>query len=316
MSARPLPTVAALALALFLSACGALRFESQELSTLYDEGSDVLTLELVYHAVSAVDKLAYTYSGDELESAADGLDLERSTAALVEMSTGRRRFMLFDPLLDFSLDRASQDDAHELPDFERRMTLWRDGITMEEARLFLDDAGQLTLYQRLKLRNLSEGLALWNAMLRRDLIESFGERDQAADDLYVDVATLELALADAAAGRDWVQWTGAGLALSLPASPQWIARALSDGVAGLAEAPAEKQDELRRFLGALSKLLAPLSRFTIQNDHVELLFAPAADGWMRLDLPAGTGEPGYDPTLAAYLADEGVSLPVVWTRGD
>ena len=308
---RQLPRlVLVLILGLLQVACTSVSFRSQELRFDRDPVQDTLTIEVQIEGFAAREGAPWALFSKQGES---GTHAEIGAAVVRRMAAGERCMYLFDPNFFWDLDGVGSDAG--LTPAQR---LYLAGIRMEEARVELDDAGQLRIYQRLVIRDLAGGIELLNQELRR---EALAMTDKDLDTSELDeheVASLRVLLADAAAGRDWVRWGDGGLELRVPVTSRHLLsllRELGDqDVEGyLRKHPTFDEEDIQEIgmgMGALRLLLSVATDLRIEAEHAVLLFGDA-EGDLAFSVDLGgpdSGEP-YRTELREVLVEQGFTFP-------
>ena len=299
-----------LTLVVLQSACASVTFRSQDLRFDRDPVHDTLTIEVQIESFAALEGEPWALFSKKGES---GTHAEIGAKVVRRMAAGERCMYLFDPHFFWDLDRAASSTS--LTPAQR---LYLAGIRMVEARVELDDAGELRIYQRLVIQDLAGGIELLNQELRR---EGLAMADKDLDTSELDeheAASLRVMLADAAAGRDWVRWGDGGLELRVPVTSRHLLSLLRElsnqDVEGyLRKNPTFDEEDLQEIgmsMAALRLLLGVASDLRIEAEHAVLLFGDAeGDLAFSVDLGGPDSVEPYRTELRELLAEQGFSFP-------
>jgi hypothetical protein len=242
-----------LALTLVLASCVSYDFRRQDLAFRHDAETDVLEVLVVSHGLR--------------ETGRESADAARADAA------GARHVILLGWPFEFDLDELEGEGGGEpIPDeglapLVPRLLAWTPGVTVAEARMWVDADGGTSLLQRFRVAHASEGVALLNDAINAECLRLESWTKAARDS---DARTGELWEAHVRAGRPWVELAGGGIVVRLPASPAGAARGLAS-LAGDVEGFAAIADAL--------------SAVSVAGGEAVLTFAPDRTGWVRVRGP-------------------------------
>lgn len=257
---------------LTLAACASFRFESQAIDLRMDPESDALVVEILYRGVHA--------PPDKKDAVSKGAE------TVARLAAGRRHFIVYDWFFEVDLDAV--EPSKEVTELERRALGLLAGITVERAGLFVDEEDRLGAYQRFRVANLGQGIALANAAhsaLVQEIVAK-GEQDPDIDD-----RTWDLWRERANAGGPWFVLDGDALEYRAPLTPRSVARLLE---ATLRECLKKPEDA-----GLIVTLLDAMTKLTVDGELAVFRFEPGADGRIHLEVerPSWT----YSPELRAEL---------------
>ena len=260
--------VAAVLVALLLTACSSFHFDHQELRLAHDPEADVLEIHILYRNVRP--------SGE------DEGDREDYDEVVGRILKGERFFLL--PPLFWDMDWEEQVSDLGRPgkelDEEDRMTLaFARCLSVVEARRFEDDRGRPCLLQKVRLAPASRSMQLINEGIRDGILQDAesGERLE-EDDPEFDLRTRRLWVEEARAGVDWVVWKERTLTFTMPVSPSGAARLIEELV------HLSRSGSGREALPLVSAITRSLTSLEIRDDHLYLEFAPGEDGWLSFEL--------------------------------
>ena len=300
MRRRPMKLLLAVLLGSLLPGCGFFDFTGQSIALRHDPEADALEVELTYHGVMALSVDDYTDETEQLRARAMARSLAEAADGLEELTQGARRFMIAVPSLEFDLDRAVTGREGE-SDLEQRTWQWAQGVSVLECRVEHDDRERLSVYQKLRLADLSTGVKLFNEGWCQSLIEWSQEKEFVQETPYFDDRTRELMVEQARAGRGPFDFDSGGLTLALAMTGASAARVLAHVSRELAIEDAEYWALL------LEALLEPAADLEISGERVKMRYLPDETGVLRIELPGMTRE--YDPSLDEYLRARDFAIP-------
>ncbi len=315
------------ALALALTSCASVTFDRQEVTFDRDPVADSLTLELVYHDVGAVSHKRRAFF--DFGGTPEGPDAEAAANFVMAVAAGEPVAVLLNPYGDLLLGLPSEA-LQELAGVTTEADLagsdltWADieylrQVRVVEARVELDDQGRVDLVQRIVYPDLSHGVDLANAAMRRFLL---GEHQEGATERMseFEASTYAIALADAHTGRDWLAWGDGGLVLRIPMDSRHLVQLLQDAasevdsnIQRLVDDPTdEKLGEAEASFSVLAKLVHLASDLRVEPDHLVLVLGDGeGDLTFTLgpDLDGRLGLEDFRPALRDELEARGFSFP-------
>lgn len=292
------------ALGIFASACTSVTFKGQDLAFDFDAESDSVTLELEYLDVGSSEK----DPARESEANAEGKPRFGKAHGFVRRLV-RGEATLIAPI---SLgERSFEELAHDTHFDEDTRSFFR-GISVVEARADLGAKGELNLYQKFLVPNLSSGLNLVNSKLREIALRLDPAAYDSSPDSIIWARSVVIFRADAGMGRDWILWTEAGLEVRVPICSGNSLVLLhylldeSDDLAG---------EELKDVLLLLGQALRAAKDFRIEAEHLVLIFGDE-NGDLNFSFQGGflDAEPDHREGFVQYLKDAGVVFPVIYSR--
>ncbi|MFT4709882.1 MAG: hypothetical protein ACJAZ8_001926 [Planctomycetota bacterium] len=293
------------------SACTSVTFKQQDLAFNFDAQSDSLTLELEYLDVGPVE---YTSSGlwggtkDPEKEQEQRLKTARQFVGKV--ARGDRIFIAFVPYMDWDLDRKAS-----FGDLDEAGLSILGNISVVEARASLGREGELNLYQKIHVPNLSSALAVLNSEMRKYALGQEPKiRTTGSPMQMLEARNEKIFLADAKAGKDWVTWTEAGLEVSLPICSAYSLEVFREMLTESDEATGE---ELKDGVVLMRQAFAAAKDFRIESDHIVMVFGDE-NGDINFSFRGGIFDtlPDYREGFVDYLKDEGMTFPAIFAKGE
>lgn len=228
--------VALLLLLLPLSAC--LEWDEQEVSIAFDAERDQLEVQLVYRGLCSAESSAVSSSESSADAGADSASArdpqggEETRARLAELVGGHPSFALVEPW--WELDLAALREASD-----PRVAWIMARIEVDHGEFFRDEAGRWCAWQHVRVRQVSEVVALAGTLLREELAERRARGGEDDDGLLAllgldDRDSRERQQPALAVPFAWLVLRGRTLALRVPASARG-ARELSSRLASARE---------------------------------------------------------------------------------
>jgi hypothetical protein len=234
-----------LGLALVTSACTKVEFARQELKLTHDEEADALNLDISYRGLIAGNS---------------GFDV--ACAWLQGMLDKRPRFIVLGWPFEFDLEQIGDEWLLE-------------HVSVQRAELALEEGPRMHMNQRLHLQSAQEALRRANAAISAQLVKEYGEADLEREATgWMDVKTLEMALAQARRGDPWISLGEGALHFHLPCSQAVFHAALMN----IVDPP--KMEEPGRAL--LRETLAQLGGVSYSAGRLDLSFPFAGQKGLRL----------------------------------
>lgn len=269
--------------ALALASCADYGFTEQDLLLRHEAEEDRLEVLFVYAGV---------FLSDEKK-------LDESASRVAQDAEGFRHFIVLGWPWEFNLPQLQESLAEEIAESDdelaQRALAWIVGITVEESGLFRRDCGELCLYQEVSIPKVSEGLALFNDLVNREIAETTMADLREGLDLP-DAATAELWMVKARAGKPWIAFDQGALVLQVPVSPLGAAR----GLQVLLKTASEDES------GMFQRLFEPLAEFSIANNLATLRYGPGTEGWIHFAFQNAKKE--YSKDLEHELTARGVTI--------
>ena len=239
------------------TSCNTFSYVGTETHLRYDKDSDVLTMLEIEHGIYAAPK----QSG--------------AVAAVESVANGRRVFPADEGFFHLDFDRTDKDSGAESADTaslrDRKWRAFADGVKITQGGLFLDDAGQLSLYRLWSFANVRAGLELFNEGIDAAIAEYTGEFAPAFP--VFDEETRTLWRERAAAHGDWFSTKDGAFVLDVPMTPKCAARCMSHLLA-----ESEKPGA-----AAIASFWSRVSSLEILNNRAQLRFEPSDDGWFHFE---------------------------------
>jgi hypothetical protein len=234
--------------ALALASCTSYEFRRQDLAFRHDSATDVLELIVVDHGLLSTGST----SGKQV----------------AENSAGARHVILLGWPFEFDLAEL-EDDLRDAADdgkpFAARALAWLPGVDVDEAALWRNAEGELSLYRRISIARASEGLALLSEVINAHCAKAESWHAVARD---WDAASGALWQEHVMAGRSWASFADGGLVVRVPVSAAGAARALGQA--------------MRQSDDGLLPLAEALTSLAVADGVATLAFLPDDSGWVRL----------------------------------
>lgn len=302
---RFLSILSVLGWALSLTGCAAFEFQSQELRMRHDAENDSLDFTLLYLNVEA----SRDSSGSGLLSPSEGQgrpDQESSVDVIEAMASGRRYFVVYDWPWVFDLDSTDIDEAVDDPVLEALRLAWKevvDGVHVRRSMLFVDETGELGMFQAVSLEEASRRIGVLNAAVGTYLAsEHESVRGLIQDEAGLSPETLERWKERGRQGQPWFVLAGGGFELRVPLSAEELARVIEALVSESAENP-------KIASGFVAPLAKAMTSLTHQDGLLTARFLPADGGWLnfRFERPA----PSTKGRLLTGLREREVPIPTM-----
>jgi hypothetical protein len=271
--------LASLALGLLLASCSSkFSYVGTECDVHYDAEADQLVVLEIEHGI-------YVGTTDKVGDALRTLDRAASGARVIPPDEG---FIHVD--LDACEEKLRTGGSRPATAAELRAANYFPNIKVTQSGLFLDDAGQLSLYRMWTLSNFKAAIEVVNDTINATLTEHAGEPAAFVPNFPVyDEATRDLQSARAKSGAAWLSIDKSALVLDLPMTRNSAARALAQ----LIENPSGPQ------VSGCAPILAHLSSLEIKDDRAILRFDFAVEPWMHFESWGDRGK--YGPILLNAL---------------
>lgn len=284
-----------LSLACLASACAPIHFTSQDVVLKHDQAHDVLDVLILYNEIERGEGS----SGDGAESKTDEF-----TADLIR---GKRHFMLFDWPFDIDLDRIKADPPMETgawAEWERECLARFDDVSVERSGFFRSEHGRLSLFQELRIKNVSRLVAVLDRALglRTEECVAAGNLEQLLP--CSDARTRELWADWAKKKSRWLTLESGVLRIDLPMSSQSAARLLAETTKECSH------DKLGAAL--LACLLSPPTGISVTDERIRV-------SWGTAGVPISFRyevEGEYRPDLSKTLEESGMVPKKLPARSD
>ncbi len=293
----------ALGCAWLLAGCVAFEFKSQEFRVRHDADQDTLEFTLLYLDVgeSRNPGDSSVLSGRSVE---ESPGRESSADVVQAIASGRRYFVIYDWPLVFDLDGAEADYPADDPTVEGLPLAAMDianGVRVRKAQLFVDEKGQLGMFQVVSLVDARRRIDVLNAALNEFLTSDSPEVQSLDDDpLVLSPETLERWIERARQGQPWVVLADGGFELRVPLSAEELARFIE----GLVTESAQDDKVAAGFFVPLAQAMTSL---THQDGVLVARFLPGDDGWLSFQFERQKTE--VDGDLLGDLRERLVPIP-------
>ena len=247
-----------LVLLLACSACSTFSYVSAETHLRYDEPSDVLTVLEIEHGLYSPGKAT----------------LNGAVSAVESVAAGRRVYPPDEGLFVIDFDRMAQDpDAENLENEsarDRDVREFAKGVSITKCGLFLDAAGQLSLYRLWSVPHVRAGLKLANDGINEGVLDDKNAFDEFST---FDRETQALFRERASAHGTWLLVQDGALVFDAPMTASSAARCVE-----YLRAESDKAKD-----ADMAALWRRLSRLEIVDGHARLRFEPDKDGWFHVE---------------------------------
>ncbi|MEM1453430.1 MAG: hypothetical protein AAGI22_30280 [Planctomycetota bacterium] len=272
---------ALLALSL-LPACTEYEYAEQDLDLAYDAEADVAEVTIETRGIWGTQ----TGPGESVE------EIDRRAADRIRaMAAGYRYFHVITWPFVLDLDAPSEEDDWESEggedeELRRLYEAFRSvekSLTVPESRVFLDAAGEVGVFQRVRIEKASVLVDAFNEGLSLSLLEMISEPEPNAvaapeDDVFESPEAHRLLLAHARARRPWISLDGEGLSLHLPMTKRDLGRAVRNTLA----MGADREESAREGAAMALAFFTDLDGIEVDGDVVTLRMPFGDDGIVRM----------------------------------
>ncbi len=305
MSRTRLPLSVIFLLAVFLPGCGVFDFAGQGFVLRHDVEADALEVEITYRGVQALAVSDRAREDAGTFAATVAANNRRAAKALAGMLKGERTIVLLYPMLTYELDRRDPEQEPEgsPDDHEESAGKWSDRISVLECRVAHDEAGRLSVYQKLRFEDISRGVDLLNESWCLDILKWSRSENFEVGLPWLDERSRDALVARAAHGVGPLALNRGEIVLTFPLTSLSVARLM-------AFATEQLRADTDELMPLLSFFTASLSDIRIEEDELVLRFAPDESGTLHFDWPGVVRD--YDPSLDEYLREQGFDFSSVY----
>ena len=295
-------------LALTLAACTDYQFGEQDAAFAFDQESDTLVLTInsqglfasgpddQFDPIRAVALNENTETTRRPERRQETRALQRAEKRIREVAAGARHIYLLAWPFVFDLDEDPKDwreEADGRADFLALIDEWEalsGSIVVADSGTYLDEQGDVGVYQRVEFREAARFVDWSNRMISRGVLETLAQDD--ADTGGADEAK-EAFREYAASGKTWFEFNDRGLEVRVPVTPPLLAEMMKSMLSAPADSPS----------GASGlRLFHDLSELEIQDGVAHFRFDFGDDG--RIDMPFRGSRPDTTDALRARFTDD------------
>jgi hypothetical protein len=230
---------------------------------------DVLEWIQIQHGLVVGDVAVDHSMADQLQSVLAGARIEPAGGGWIAFE--------FDKLPKESLSANSEADAVAL----RELQALASTVTVEEARLVFDEAGELTLWRKLRAEHASAWLEMAQRSFLSDAALAKTPEDVRLPGLSFDAPSFELLRSEISKGEKVWRFEGGALVTEAPMTAE----------------------NARRCAARIHRIGVETS---YDNGHLRIRYLPSANGWIRSMFLIENGSSKYDAAIVDELEAAGI----------